>query len=194
MMHQFQGEYAYGYVFDGQIGYLDYAMANKSLADNIIDVDFWHINADESDLLDYNMDFKLPAQDAIYAPDAYRSSDHDPVIVTLRLDHVYAAANDQYETDQNVALVISAPGVMSNDSTANPGDTLTVVVLTDVLHGTLVLASDGSFTYTPAAGYFGLDSFVYNLVSTLSGEVVGQGTVTITVVPVWPIDLLPMGD
>jgi len=43
----------------------------------------WHINADEPDLIDYDMSFKLDAQDAIYAPDAYRSSDHDPVIVGL---------------------------------------------------------------------------------------------------------------
>jgi hypothetical protein len=31
------------------------------------------------------MSFKLPAQDALYAPDAYRSSDHDPVIIGLDL-------------------------------------------------------------------------------------------------------------
>jgi len=36
------------------------------------------------------MSFKKDAQDAIYAPDAYRSSDHDPVIITLRLsDFIY---------------------------------------------------------------------------------------------------------
>jgi hypothetical protein len=31
------------------------------------------------------MSFKLPAQDALFAPDPYRSSDHDPVIVGLEL-------------------------------------------------------------------------------------------------------------
>ena len=45
----------------------------------------WHINADEPDLIDYDTSFKQDAQDAIYAPDAYRSSDHDPVIVGLDL-------------------------------------------------------------------------------------------------------------
>ncbi len=181
MMFEFNGEYAYGYVYDGQIGYLDYAMANLSLADNIIDVDFWHINADEPDLINYDMDYKAPAQDAIYAPDAYRSSDHDPVIVTLSLDHVYAAVDDSYATDQATPLDVAAPGVMANDTTANPGDTLTVELLTDVQFGTLVLASDGSFTYTPLAAFIGQDSFVYNLVSQLTGEVVATGTVTITV-------------
>ena len=43
----------------------------------------WHINADEPDLLDYDMTFKQPAQEALYEPNAYRSSDHDPVIIGL---------------------------------------------------------------------------------------------------------------
>jgi hypothetical protein len=45
----------------------------------------WHINADEPDILDYDTSFKPPEQAALYAPDAYRSSDHDPVIVGLDL-------------------------------------------------------------------------------------------------------------
>ncbi len=48
-------------------------------------VTIWHINADEPSLIDYDMSYKQDAQDAIYAPDAYRSSDHDPVIVGLEL-------------------------------------------------------------------------------------------------------------
>ena len=46
-------------------------------------VTVWHINADEPDLIDYDTSFKRPAQDALYAPDAYRSSDHDPVVIGL---------------------------------------------------------------------------------------------------------------
>jgi hypothetical protein len=44
----------------------------------------WHINADEPDILDYNLDFGRSA--AFYSPDMYRSSDHDPVLVGLELD------------------------------------------------------------------------------------------------------------
>ena len=83
MIFEKRGEYAYGYVYDGQTGYLDHALANQAMADSIVDVNIWHINADEPDLIDYDMSFKLPAQDLLYAPDAYRSSDHDPVIVTI---------------------------------------------------------------------------------------------------------------
>ena len=83
LIHEILGEYAYSYVFDGKIGYLDYALANTYFARYIDDVTVWHINADEPDLIDYDTSFKLPAQQAIFAPDAFRSSDHDPVIVTL---------------------------------------------------------------------------------------------------------------
>lgn len=80
---RFLGEYAYSYVFDGQIGYLDHALASATLQDEVTGTTIWHINADEPDLLDYDTGFKLPPQQAIYQPDAYRSSDHDPVIVGL---------------------------------------------------------------------------------------------------------------
>jgi len=83
LIHHFLGEDAYSYLFDGQLGYLDHALANGGLMDEITGVTVWHINADEADLIDYDTSFKLDAQDAIYAPDAYRSSDHDPVIIGL---------------------------------------------------------------------------------------------------------------
>lgn len=85
LLFQFLGEAAYSYVFDGQMGYLDHALASAPLTDQVAGVTVWHINADEADLIDYDTSFKGPNQDAIYAPDAYRSSDHDPVIVGLNL-------------------------------------------------------------------------------------------------------------
>jgi len=87
MLYEMQGEGAYSYVYDGQIGYLDYALANVNFAQYIDDVNAWHINADEPDLIDYDMSYKKDAQDAIYAPDAYRSSDHDPVVVSFTFDY-----------------------------------------------------------------------------------------------------------
>ena len=72
----------YSYVFDGEAGYLDQALATGSLARQVAGVTIWHINADEPSVLDYNTEFKT--QD-LYAPTPYRSSDHDPVVVGLRL-------------------------------------------------------------------------------------------------------------
>ncbi|HSG45607.1 MAG TPA: ExeM/NucH family extracellular endonuclease [Anaerolineales bacterium] len=85
LAYEYQGEYAYSYVFSGQWGYLDYALANAALLNEVTSATEWHINADEADLIDYDTSFKQAAQDAIYAPDAYRSSDHDPVIVGMEL-------------------------------------------------------------------------------------------------------------
>ena len=79
------GEYAYSYVYSGQWGYLDYALANPALLGEVTGVTVWHSNADEPDLIDYDMSYKRDAQDLIYAPDAYRASDHDPVIVGLNV-------------------------------------------------------------------------------------------------------------
>jgi len=81
----FNGEEAYSYVFDGQLGYLDYAMASPMLVADITGASAWHINADEPSILDYDMSFKQPAQDALYEPNPYRSSDHDPVLIGLDL-------------------------------------------------------------------------------------------------------------
>ena len=82
---RFGGELAYGYVFDGMAGYLDHALANSSLAGQVTGTAEWHINADEPDVLDYDTAFQSPEVNEIYAPDAYRSSDHDPVLVGLEL-------------------------------------------------------------------------------------------------------------
>ena len=54
---------------------------------------------------------------------------------------------------------VSAPGVLSNDTDADSGDTLTAHLVADVTDGVLSLNSDGSFTYDPDAGWSGADGF-----------------------------------
>ncbi len=83
---RFGGEFAYSYAFDGQLGYLDYALSSPTLTGQVTGTTEWHISADEPDLLDYDMSFKSAGQDVIYAPDPYRASDHDPVVVGLSLE------------------------------------------------------------------------------------------------------------
>jgi predicted extracellular nuclease len=79
------GEYAYSYVFDGQVGYLDHALASAKLRSQVQGTAIWQINADEPDVLDYDTSFKPAEQEALYQPNAFRSSDHDPVLVDLAL-------------------------------------------------------------------------------------------------------------
>ena len=87
LAEEFGGDRAYSYVFDGQWGYLDYALASPSLAEQVTGAAEYHINADEPSVLDYNTNFKTDAQiDYLFAPDEFRTSDHDPVLVGLSLD------------------------------------------------------------------------------------------------------------
>jgi large repetitive protein len=89
--------------------------------------------------------------------------DGTPVTVTITVNSVNdapVAVNDSYTANEDTALLISAPGVLGNDTDVD-GDTLTAVVVNNPTHGTLTLNSDGSFTYTPDANYNGSDSFTY---------------------------------
>ena len=72
-------------MFDGQAGYLDHALASATLIGQVTGAADWHINSDEPDILDYDTTFKPPAQEALYEPNQYRTSDHDPVVVGLNL-------------------------------------------------------------------------------------------------------------
>lgn len=83
----FAGSDAFSYVFDGQWGALDHALASDSLGPQVASAQHWPINADEPGVLDYNTDFKSAGQvTGLYAADEFRMSDHNPVIVDLSLD------------------------------------------------------------------------------------------------------------
>jgi len=76
----------YSYVFKGQSGYLDHGLSNVNLTPQVTGTAIWHINADEPRALDYNEEFKTTNQlSELYNADAYRASDHDPVVVELKL-------------------------------------------------------------------------------------------------------------
>lgn len=74
------------YVYDGEWGTLDYAFASASFVGKVSDTTEWHINADEPIGFDYNTNYKADTEvDSYYGNSAYRSSDHDPVIVGLNI-------------------------------------------------------------------------------------------------------------
>ncbi|TQM58422.1 ExeM/NucH family extracellular endonuclease [Humibacillus xanthopallidus] len=86
LIEKFNGAEAYSYAFDGQWGYLDHALGSASITAQTTAVRDWHINADEPNVLDYNTNFKSAGQvSSLYAPDEFRISDHDPVVVGLDL-------------------------------------------------------------------------------------------------------------
>ncbi|KKL02963.1 ExeM/NucH family extracellular endonuclease [Rheinheimera mesophila] len=75
----------YSYVYKGRTGSLDHALASKNMAKQLTQFQHWAINADEPAVLDYNTEFKSKAQQqSLYAPDPFRSSDHDPVLIDFK--------------------------------------------------------------------------------------------------------------
>jgi uncharacterized protein len=84
---------AYSYVFDAASGRLDHLLSTASLTPKVAGATHWHINADETALADYNLEFKAPllcngsllCPPDPYTVSPYRSSDHDPVVLGLNL-------------------------------------------------------------------------------------------------------------
>lgn len=95
LIERFQGEKGYGYLFDGQLGYLDHALSSSTLTGQVTGATEWHVNADEAVELDYDDAVTDAPGEAsferrsaalpLYAPDPYRSSDHDAVVVGIDL-------------------------------------------------------------------------------------------------------------
>ncbi len=83
LLERLPADERYTYVFDGEAGALDHALASAGLASQVASVAVWHGNADEPPVLDYTLRFKT---DDRFVADAYRVSDHDPVIVDLLLN------------------------------------------------------------------------------------------------------------
>ena len=82
----YEGPTGYSYSFDGQWGHLDHALGTATLTAQVSSAQAWHSNADEPVVLDYNQEFKTPAQQSINAGNTpWRSSDHDPIVVGLKL-------------------------------------------------------------------------------------------------------------
>jgi hypothetical protein len=107
----------------------------------------------------------------------------DTTLVTLTIlpvNDMPDAAGDSYTTTENMPLVVTAPGLLLNDSDVD-GDVLTATLASCPADGTLTLNEDGSFVYTPDAHYSGSDSFNYRANdSWYDSKVV---SVTITVLP-----------
>ena len=118
----------YSYVFDGLSGYLDHALASSSLAGQVAGAAEWHSNADEPETIDYNLGDTT--QDP-YRRNAYRASDHDPLVVSLNLTPAFS--------DVTAAVKVDVGGFAINRVTGKYSGKVTVTntsatVLTGPLH------------------------------------------------------------
>ncbi|MBV9495142.1 MAG: tandem-95 repeat protein, partial [Acidobacteria bacterium] len=132
----------------------------------------------------YQHDGSTTANDAFtyIARDPFAAS--APATVTLTpvvISRPPVGSSDSYSTPEDQALVVSAPGVLGNDSDPD-GDAITAQIESSPAGGTLSLQANGSFTFTPAANFHGTTSFTYRVSdgTSLSDPV----TVTIAVTPI----------
>jgi predicted extracellular nuclease len=74
--HEGSAPQFFSYSYQGYLGNLDHALANKAMLPFIRSIDSWQINSVEDLLLRYDSRYAVP--------DAYRSSDHDPLVIGAR--------------------------------------------------------------------------------------------------------------
>ena len=101
LISEFGGDNAYSFQFDGEFGYLDYALASEGLVANITGTTDWHINSDEPVVLDYNVEFKSEnQQNTFYSAEPFRASDHDPVLVGIE----FTPESEVVESDNSFVI------------------------------------------------------------------------------------------
>ncbi|NRB36216.1 MAG: tandem-95 repeat protein, partial [Rhodobacteraceae bacterium] len=107
-------------------------------------------------------------------------------VVTLTVASVNDAPDAQDDTLRTNEDKSASGRVLTNDSDLD-GDALSVSVEQDVAHGTLVMEADGRYTYTPDAGFFGLDGFTYLIDDGNGGSATASVTITVNEVNFAPI-------
>src|SRR4030095_12101986 len=197
------GPTSYSYLFDAQLGHLDYAFSSSSLTSQITGIGNWHINADECDLFDYNDEVRdspgeatfeenrdvcalVPPRVVFQPASPYRASDHDPVIVGLfavsDLSLTKTDSPDPVTAGNNLTYTITVtnngPDTASNASWSDllpPGTTF--VSLSTVSGWTNTTPAVGSGgTVSSSNPSFAMGSAVFTLVVKVNSSV-AAGTV-----------------
>jgi FtsP/CotA-like multicopper oxidase with cupredoxin domain len=98
-----------------------------------------------------------------------------------------ATDDPAYQAVQGVAMNVAAPGVLANDTDADnlpqPIRAVAAVEQPTSQGGTYTLNSNGSFVYTPAPGFTGVDTFTYN---ATDGKALSTAAATVTITVATP--------
>ena len=139
------------------------------------------INSDGSFTYTPDPDFAGTDTFTYVASDPRGANDSGTVTVTVTpVPDDPIAGDDTYDVNEDTPITVPAPGVLANDRDGD-GDTLTAGSAGDPANGTVSLASDGSFTYSPDSTFIGTDTFTY-VVSDGTGAT-DTGAVTVVVTP-----------
>jgi uncharacterized protein len=183
-------EERYSYIFFGQSGELDHGFVNDDFLTDVDGFTVWHINSDEPPDLDYNDDVLTSGegpgdfnQPYLYQPNAFRSSDHDPLLIGLDLqptsvtffpDNIpVTEANTTVTVTVQLTQALDVPVVLdytTQNGTATAGDDY--------------VATSGTLTVTP-----GVTTTTFTVDILDDTEVEGNETVILEVTP----DSVPFG-
>ena len=117
------------------------------------------------------------------AEETGKTNNNLSILITKIINSPPVARDDYYILTEDTTLVIAAPGILSNDSDPE-GKSLTAVLASAPVHGSLMLNANGGFSYTPEAHYVGDDSFTYKANDGYTNS--APATVTLTVSPCYP--------
>lgn len=131
-----------------------------------------------------DLSFELGLTAEMYSPPGRTSNGATVTITVATNPNKPATVADAYTLGEDEPFAATAgqspPGVLDNDTDPNL-DPLSAILVAAPTHGTLSLATDGSFTYLPAADFFGVDSFTYRASDGVTVSL--PATVTLTVEP-----------
>lgn len=154
--------------------------------------------------LQLHLNIWAPAQDWAEAYKASLQPTLNPSLNTsyfVQVDYAYVfdltmapggaiAGDDLYTLTKGTTLVVPASaGLLLND--ANAGGSRTASVLVGPSHGALTLNGDGSFSYVPAVGFQGYDSFAYKVSNGTGGTDTAE--VSLSVVPLGTGPIVTLG-
>jgi large repetitive protein len=117
------------------------------------------------------------------------SADSNVATVSITVEAVNdapTAGDDSYSVAEDGTLTIDAPGVLGSDADVD-GNPLTASVVSGPAHGSLMLNADGSFTYTPAPNFNGIDGFTYKANDGTADSNLASVTITVTAVNDAPV-------
>jgi VCBS repeat-containing protein len=111
-------------------------------------------------------------------------------ITVTPVDDAPVARPDAYATAEDQKLTVDARGVLGNDTDVD-GRALSAIAVAKPAHGTLTLAANGGFTYTPAANWSGTDSFSYRANDGKLSSPTVKVTLTVSAVNDAPVNVRP---
>ncbi|MEH0760347.1 ExeM/NucH family extracellular endonuclease [Vibrio sp. 16] len=128
------GADTFSYTYSGELGNLDHALANSSLAQKVVAIEDWHINALESNLFEYSSKY---TGDMPKYKDVYSASDHDPVLIAIDFPDTDI---DLPEEGENLTVEVRLP------VNAVVGDIVTVTLGAPAQQESARTANGGSYT------------------------------------------------